>query len=240
MGGTVFITGASSGIGAALARELSGRGWSVGLVARRAELLQALARELGSGCAWAEADVSQQASVERAFAALEERLGPCDLLVANAGVGSFTWVRGLDAAEVRRVMEVNFGGAVNAVAAVLPSMLDRRRGHLVAISSLAAYRGLPLGAAYSASKAALSTFMESIRQQLRGTGVAVTTVHPGYVDTPMTAVNRHKLPFLLPADVFARRVADGLEKGRVEINLPWQMAWFLGLLRLAPNWLSRP
>ncbi len=235
--GLAIITGASSGIGAGFARALHARGWRVGLVARRAEALQALAEELGEGAGWRVADVTDAVGIGAAIAELEAELGPCALLLANAGVGNPTKLRRLDPGEISWIMRVNFDGVVNAVAAVLPGMLERGRGQLVATSSYAGWCGLPGVAAYSASKAAVSSFMESLRVKLRRRGVVVTTIHPGYVRTDMTAQNEFWMPFILDLEPFVDRALRGVLAKRAEVNVPWPMSIVMGLLRRMPRWL---
>lgn len=234
-----LITGASAGIGEALARELAKRGWTLGLVARRQPLLDELAEELrkgGATVATASADVTDRAQVEAAVRSIEAAVGPVDLLVANAGGGTPSPAKAVPVDALVDVMRLNYFGVVYSVGAVLPGMLARRSGHISVVSSVAGFRGLPGGAAYSASKAAVSTMFESFRTDLRGTGVAVSTIHPGYVETPLTAKNRYPMPFLMKADRAARIIADGLQAKRTDITFPWQMAWLLRyfLVRL-PN-----
>ncbi len=238
--GLAIITGGSKGIGAALARRLHGRGWKVGLIARTPEFLERLAGTLGAGSSWRAADVTDAAELSAAVLQLEEELGPCELLVASAGIASFTKARDLDPGRVAAVMRVNVEGVVNAVSAVMPGMLERDRGQLVVISSYAGWRGMSLTAAYSASKAAVSVFMESLRGQLQHTGIAVTVVHPGYVRTELTAVNKGWMPFLLEVDDLARRALPGILRRRSEVNVPWQMTLLVGFLRLLPNWAFDP
>ncbi len=235
-----LITGASSGIGAALARELARRGWKVGLVARRLELLEALVAEIraaGGEAAAATADVTDRAATDAAMRSLEATLGPCDLLVANAGIGQPSPAHKVPVEIILSTMRLNYDGAVHAAAAVLPGMLERGRGRLAVVSSVAATRGLPGTGAYSASKAAVSTLWESMRVDLRHRGVGCTTIHPGFVDTPLTKKNRFKMPFLMTAERAARIVADGLEAGAADITFPWQMRWLSRLMRRLPNWL---
>ncbi len=235
--GLAIITGGSTGIGAALARQLHHRGWKIGLIARRTEPLQALADELGDGVAWRAVDVCDAEGLQVACGELQDELGPCELLLANAGVGAPTSIQRFDPAAVTGVMRVNFEGVVNAVAAVLPGMLERGRGQLAATSSYAGWRGMPTTAAYSASKAAVSSFMESLRVALRGRGVAVTTLHPGYVRTDLTAGNRFWMPFVMDLEPFAARTVRGLLARKSEVNVPWPMTIVVGTLRRLPNWL---
>lgn len=234
----VFITGASSGIGRALAVELGRRGASVGLLARRREALLEVAREIeraGGKALALPADVRNAGEVEQAAARIRELWGRIDVLVANSGVGSITPATNLRAGEVADVIAVNTIGVINSVAAVLPEMIARRSGHLVAISSLAAYRGLPKSCAYSASKAAVSTFFESLRVDLQGTGIDVTTIHPGFIKTPLTAGRKGRLLFLMELDDAIRRIVRAIEARRRTYAFPWQLAGLARLLKLVPD-----
>jgi short-subunit dehydrogenase len=233
------VTGASSGIGWALARALAAGGCKVGLVARRQDPLAELAGLIGKAggvAAYAPADVSERDQAAAALSELAGRLGPVDLLVANAGVGAPTLLEPLNAGDVEKMFRVNVLGVVYAIEAVLPSMLSRGRGHLAAVSSMAAYKGLPGESGYSSSKAAVNNFMEGLRIQLRDRGIAVTTLCPGFVRTPMTEVNTFKMPWLLEADEAARRMVRALRRRRKVYNFPWQMSLFMKLARWAPDW----
>lgn len=234
----VLITGASTGIGAALAREYHRRGWSVGLIARRRELLDALVAELGDRAAAEVADVADRAAVISAVTALEARLGPTDLLVANAGIGGvLRATRMSDGAMDGAIacLRVNVEGPLNAIYAVLPAMVARGRGHVAAVSSVAAWRGLPGTGPYSASKAALTALMEAFRVELAPVGVAVTTIHPGFVDTPLTQKNRFPMPFMITTEDAAVRVVRGLEARRREINFPVYYSLIMKLAKWLPN-----
>ncbi len=234
----VFITGASSGIGRALALELGRRGARVGLFARRAELLIEAAEEIertGGKALALPGDVRDAAALEDAARRMREHWGHIDVLVANSGVGVVAPASGLRAGDVADVISVNTLGVVNSVAAVLPAMLERRSGHLVAISSLAAFRGLPKSAAYSASKAAVSTFFESLRVDLRGTGVDVTIIHPGFIKTPLTAGRKGKLLFLMELEDATRLIIRAIERRRRTYAFPWQLASLVRLIKFMPN-----
>ena len=173
--------------------------------------------------------------MHQALAECGRRLGPVELLVANAGVSVMTEVERFDAARVEDVMRVNFLGAVYAVEAVLPGMLARGHGHLVAVGSLTGYGGLPRTAAYSASKAALHRFFESLRVDLRGTGVAVTVITPGYVDTPLTSRNLHRMPFLLSEAEAVRRMMRAIRRRDRLAAFPFPLAALVRVAQILPS-----
>ena len=240
MGAHAIITGASSGIGHALALELARRGYSVGLIARRADKLRELAdaiAEEGGEAAVASADVRDAEALAEAISQLEQSLGPCRLIVANAGIGGPSSAKSLDLELVRRTYEVNTLGPIHAAHAVLPGMLERGRGQLVVISSVAATRGLPGSAAYSGSKAGISVFWESMRVDLHDTPLVVTTIHPGFVRTPLTDKNEFDMPFLVESDQAARWMADAIGRGDASFTFPWQMRWVEWFMKRVPNWI---
>lgn len=240
MGYHAIITGASSGIGAALAEVLAAEGYAVGLIARRAERLDEVAervRATGGVAATAAADVTDPAALRQAIAALEAALGPCELLVANAGVAVGTPMDPLDLAHNRQVLATNLYAPVQAFAAVLPGMLRRGRGVLVSVSSLAGYRGLPTQSAYCASKAGLSAFATGLRADLRGRGVHVLDVCPGFVTTEMTAKAPFPTPGALTATDAARRIARALRARQDHLAFPWFTAVGMLLMRLLPGGL---
>jgi len=237
-GAVAVVTGASSGIGAALARRLAAEGCRVGLIARRFERLTALADEIraASGTAGvAAADIGDRGQVRDAFMALRAELGPVDLLVANAGVGLPTTLDPVNTSAVEEIFRVNVLGMVYAFEAVLPEMLQRRRGQIAAVSSLAGFLGLPGESGYCASKAAVNTYLDGLRIHLRGRGIRVTTLCPGFVRTPMTAVNDFHMPWLLEADDAARRMVRALRRGRKIYRFPWQMSMIIRLARWLPD-----
>jgi short-subunit dehydrogenase len=234
----VLITGASSGIGQALAVELGKRGARLGLTARRAEELLRVADEVGraGGEALAlPADVRDPEALKEATERVRARWGRIDVLIANAGMSSTAAATRLNAGEVGDVITVNVIGVVNSVAAVLPGMLERGSGHLVAISSLASYRGMPKSGAYSASKAAISTFFESLRVDLGKSGIDVTVIHPGFIRTPMTANRKKKLPFLLEVDDAACRIIRAVERRARTYAFPWQLAALVRVIKHIPG-----
>lgn len=232
----VLITGASSGIGRSLGFEFSRRGAAVGLLARRADVLKEIVEEIESAGGRAMAlpgDVTDANAVRAAACALRRKFGPIDLLVANAGVGGTTYAVDLCEREVADLIKVNVIGVVNSVTAVIPHMIERGKGHLVAISSLAAYRGLPKSAAYCASKAGVSALFESLRIDLRSTGVDVTIVHPGFIKTPLTAGRRH-MPYLMELDAAVEKIMRAIEKRKKSYAFPWQLATIVRAAMLMP------
>jgi short-subunit dehydrogenase len=238
-GQVAVVTGASSGIGRSLARILAERGCKVGLVARRREQLDALAAEIaarGGVSAIGVADVAERQQTLDALAQIAAALGPVDLLVANAGVGAPTLLDPANVPDVERMFRVNVLGVIYSLEAVLPAMLKRGRGHIAAVSSLAAYKGLPGESGYSSSKAAISNYLEGLRIQLRSRGIAVTTICPGFVKTPMTEVNNFKMPWLLEADDAARRIVRALERKKKVFNFPWQLSVVMKLTNWLPDW----
>jgi len=233
----VFITGASSGIGAALARQYAARGASVGLFARRAAELAALAASLPDGRAAAyTGDVCEAEALARAGADFIARFGPPDVVIANAGISQGVLTgQAEDLPAFRAVFDTNVLGLVHTFAPFLAAMNAAGQGALVGIASIAGFRGLPGSGAYSASKAAAISYLESLRVEQRGTGVAVLTVCPGYIATPMTEHNPYPMPFLLDADEAARRIVRAIDHRKRFYVLPWQMALVGRMLRILPR-----
>ena len=234
------ITGASSGLGWALSKELSSQGCRVGLLARRQDKLDALAQEIRAAEGTAvtvSANVADREQTIAGIHALRDQLGPVDLLIACAGIGLPTQMEPLNLEQVENMFKVNTLGVVYAIAGVLPEMLQRGRGHLVAISSLAAYKGLPGESGYCASKAAVSVYMEGLRIQLRLRGIHVTTVCPGFIQTPMTDVNTFHMPLVMSAEKAARLIVSAIGRKRKVFNFPWRMTMLMKLTRWLPDWI---
>lgn len=235
---TVFITGASSGIGESLARLYASRGYQLGLVARRQEILDKLATELAPQPAIYAVDVRDAASLKQAAADFMSRFGVPDIVVANAGVsrGTLTEMED-DLKAFQEIFDINVMGMVNTFHPFITPMRDAGKGKLAGIASVAGFRGIPGGGAYSASKAAAIKYCESLRVELRGSGVSVVTICPGYIRTPMTAVNRFKMPFLIGVDEAVVRFARAIDNGTSFTVIPWTMGLAARVLRVLPNWL---
>jgi NAD(P)-dependent dehydrogenase (short-subunit alcohol dehydrogenase family) len=235
----VFVTGASSGLGHALALEYARRAPDavIGLAARRADALAALVSSLPPGVAVPYVlDVTDRAALAEAGRDFISRFGAPDVVVANAGVNgpTFTGVAG-DGQDFERIMRTNVVGMFDTFAPFVDAMRARGSGSLAGVASVAGVRGFPSLGGYCASKAAVIGYLESLRLELRGTGVRVTTIVPGYVRTPMTASNPYRMPFLIDADVFARRAADAIARGSSSAVIPWQMGWVARMLRVLPD-----
>lgn len=238
--GCAFITGASSGLGRALAPLLAADGQPVVLAARRAEPLSDLAAEIEAAGGTALAlplDVSDPEAVQHAVQHAESTLGPVGLMIANAGIDGLTPADDFHAADVARVLQVNLVGAAACFEAVLPGMIERGDGQLVGVASLAGFRGLPGAAAYCASKAGLISLLESLRIELRGKGVAVTTLNPGFVKTPLTAPNQHPMPFLMELDDAAKVMHKAIRRQVSECSFPKSLASITRTGKLLPNGL---
>jgi hypothetical protein len=228
----VFITGASSGLGAALARHYGTQGAQLGLAGRRLEGLRDSAAGLDARLY--QADVRDAAGMQAAADAFLREIGVPDIVIAAAGisVGTLTEV-GDDAPVFRAVMDANVLGLVHTFQPFIAPM-QARGGVLCGISSVAGVRGLPGGGAYSASKAAATRYLEALRLELKARGIAVVTVAPGFIDTPMTQVNPYAMPFKMTAATAATKVAQCIARRRAYTVIPWQMVWVARLLKWLP------
>ena len=234
----VFITGASAGIGAALARHYAGAETSIGLFARRRDLLEKLASGLPGRTEIYPSDIADPTAIAAAAQDFISRFGAPDLVVANAGLSVGTHGDDMqDIEKLRRVLSVNVTGLAATLAAFAPSMRAAGSGTLCGVASVAGFRGIPGAGAYSASKAAAIAWLEALRNELAGSGVSVVTICPGYIDTPMTQVNKYRMPFLISADDAAERFARAIESKRCLAVIPWQMAVVSSLMRAMPGWL---
>lgn len=238
MSQTVVIVGASRGIGASLAREYAARGASLGLLARGTEALEALADELRAGGVQVETaslDVADRDAVAPVLGGLMDRLGKIDLVIANAGVLGWRKAGDGNVAEDRRIIETNLLGAIAVIDAAVARFKAQRHGRVVGISSISAYRGIPGSGAYSASKAALTNYLEALRLELSGKGIGVTVVHPGFVKTDI-GPNMDKYPFAAEPEKVAREIVDGVARGKANLivpGFPWRVV--MPVLKLLPD-----
>jgi len=231
----VFITGASSGLGEALAKHYAAQGAVLGLAARRIEKLVPLCAALPNATAYP-LDVCDSSAMQAAAADFIARVGVPDIVIAAAGISVGTLTEYADDLSVfQAVMNTNVLGTVTTFHAFIQPMRAVQSGALVGIASVAGIRGLPGGGAYSASKSALITYLESLRVELTGSGIQVTTISPGYIATPMTAVNPYSMPFILSADLAAAKIARIIKKRRAYVTIPWQMAIVSKLLHVLPR-----
>lgn len=231
----VFITGASSGIGAALARHYAAQGATLGLVARRGELLAELQASLNTECAIYAVDVRDADAMRAAAEDFMQRCGTPDIVIANAGVSRGTLTQyAEDLTAFRAVMDINVLGLLHTFHPFIEPMRRAGHGHLAGIASVAGLRGLPGASAYSASKAAAISYLESLRVEMAKTGISVTTICPGYIKTPMTDVNTYPMPFMMDANTTAAIMARVIEQKRRYVILPWQMALVGRFMKLLP------
>lgn len=234
----VVVSGASSGIGAALARRYAAAGATLGLIARRQAELQQLAAELSTSCRIYPLDVRDGAALGAAAHDYINNYGCPDLVIANAGVSVGTLTELVeDITAFQEVLDINVMGMVKVFQPFVAPMRRRGSGILVGIASVAGYRGLPGAAAYSASKAAAIAYLESLRVELHGSGVKVLTICPGYIATAMTRRNPYPMPFMMSADAAAAKMVALIARGKSFTVIPWQMAIVARVLRLLPNWL---
>lgn len=244
---TIFITGASIGIGQALALEYAKRyqqiGINIGLVARRSEHLQSIAKQLNqhyqAKCYVYACDVRDANALANAAYDFMQQVGTPNIVIANAGVsrGTLTEYQE-DMVAFQAVMDINVMGMVHTFQPFIAAMKQARstgaQAQLVGVASVAGVRGLPGSGAYSASKAAALTYLESLRSEMQHHDIAVTTISPGYIRTPMTDINTYAMPFLMDVELFAKKFVDAVEKQTRFTVIPWQMGVVARLMRFIP------
>lgn len=230
---SVFLTGASSGIGEELSKWFAARHLKVFAAARRLDRLEALAASTPN-IVPVQLDVTDLEATRAVMHRIDDEVGGLDLVIANAGVGGTTSVRRPMWEETESLLRVNVNGAANTLLALLPRMVQRKRGHIAGVASLAGVRGFPGFAGYCGSKSFLAKFMESLRLDLRGSGVLATTIDPGWVKSEMTAKNAFRMPFLMETQDAANLVGQALLEGQGRILFPWQVALGARVLAVLP------
>jgi short-subunit dehydrogenase len=235
--GVVWITGAGKGIGRAVALKLAAAGRTVAASARTRDDLDALAAEASGGRIVPYAlDITDAAAATETVAAIERDLGPIGLAMLNAGTYIPEHAEGFDLGAFEKVVNTNLIGTAKCFAAIIGPMLERGRGQIAFVASVAGFRGLPSGSAYGATKAALINLAESLAPEMKEKGVTMTLINPGFVDTPLTRKNLFPMPFLIAPDEAAERIVRGLERGTFEVIFPTRMMLAMKLMRILPYW----
>jgi short-subunit dehydrogenase len=227
---TAWITGASTGIGEEIAVQLAAKGVKIAASARSADKLSSL----GPDIVPFPLDVVDAAAMTKAASDIEAQLGPIDLAIFAAGTYAPVTINKIEPDAFAKAMAVNYQGVINGLAAVLPAMLTRRSGHISWIASVAGFRGLPKAAAYGPTKAALINLAESLKPELELQGIKVSVINPGFVETPLTAQNTFKMPFLMKPEEAGRLTIEGLAKSKFEIAYPWPFVTMLKIGRILP------
>ncbi|MDC0336030.1 SDR family NAD(P)-dependent oxidoreductase [Pseudodesulfovibrio sp.] len=243
---TIWLTGGTSGIGKALTARFLKEGKRVALTGRSVEKLNGFIAELGDvkdRVLAVPADVANDTEVEAGYALIKEKWGVPDMVIANAGTHINMPASEISLDKCRKLFEINLVGAVSTLLVALPDMLSRGSGHLVGVGSLSSYRGLPLAAAYGATKSALNSFLQSLRFDVETYGLSVTAINPGFVKTPLTDLNEYPMPLMIEAEEAAEFIWDGLSKKKMEIHFPPAFSWSCKVLRILPypvyHWLVR-
>ncbi len=237
---TIIITGASSGLGAALAIRYSKNGHRLFLLARSKERLDTVAKICianGAQTHVVNIDVTDSAEMEKQLKNIAYQHG-IDIVIACAGVSAGTLDGPETASQVRKIFATNVNGVINTVLPVIPHMIERQRGNIVVVSSMAGFLGLSSAPSYSASKGAVRLFSEALRGYLRVWGIYVTTVIPGYVKTPMTSVNNFPMPFMTTPEEAAEKIVNAIAKNKDVVAFPFGMQFFVKLLTMLPSWLT--
>lgn len=230
-----WVSGASSGIGRAVALRLATEGWTVAVTARRREALETLEAEHPGRIHAFPADVTQKAEVSALPAQIQAMLGPIDLSIFSAGSYRRDSATAFKADDLREMVDLNIMGTAYSLEAILPAMLARGRGQIGVVASVAGYNGLPGGAFYGATKAALNNLCEGLKPELETKGVDLRIINPGFVKTPLTDKNDFPMPFLISVEEAAEAIVEGLKGRRYEIIFPWKMALAIKILHALPQ-----
>lgn len=236
----VFITGASSRIGEYVAYEYAKQGATIGLAARRKELLEkvsAKCEELGGKTIICETDVTNQSATKMVIDDFISKSGGIDIVIANAGISGKIELDHGDSSEINRMLSTNILGVTNTVIPVLPTMIKQQSGSVVIVSSIAGFRGLPGRSGYSASKAAVRFMANSWRSSFVRDSISFTTICPGFINTDMTNKHKFKMPFLMNVDVFVKKMVNAIEKKKKTYIVPWQWRFVIPLIKIVPEWL---
>ena len=232
----IWITGASSGIGKALAIKFAKEGWKVAISARRENLLNEIAKTYNDIFPYP-LDVTDSKKCELVFNSIKERFKNVDISVFSTGIHDPKSEKSLDLNKVRQIMEVNFFGTINSVNAVYKYYKERKSGQISIVSSVAGYRGLPAGGAYCASKSALTSFTESLNFDMKRNNVRVSLISPGFIKTPMTDQNDFPMPMIKTPEFAAEEIYNGLvKKNAFEIHFPKSFTFIMKILQILPNW----
>jgi short-subunit dehydrogenase len=240
MSKNIFITGASSGIGAYVAYEYAKQGATIGLAARRKERLQNIAtkcQDLGGKPIIYEVDVSDQLQTKTAIDDFITKSGGIDIVIANAGISGNVELKNGNSDGINQMLSINILGVTNTVLPALPAMIKQQSGRIVVVSSIAGFRGLPGRSGYSASKVAVRFMANSWRSSFVNDGISFTTICPGFIDTDMTNKHKYKMPFLMDVDVFAKKMVNAIEKKKKTYLTPWQWHLVIPLIKFVPEWL---
>ena len=232
----IWITGASSGIGKALAIKFAKEGWKVAISARRENLLNEIAKTYNDIFPYP-LDVTDSNKCELVFNSIKEKFKNVDISVFSTGIHDPKSEKSLDLNKVRQIMEVNFFGTINSVNAVYKYYKERKSGQISIVSSVAGYRGLPAGGAYCASKSALTSFTESLNFDMKRKNVRVSLISPGFIKTPMTDQNDFPMPMIKTPEFAAEEIYNGLvKKNAFEIHFPKSFTFIMKILQILPNW----
>tara|TARA_B110000014_G_scaffold260150_1_gene249347 strand:- start:309 stop:1061 length:753 start_codon:yes stop_codon:yes gene_type:complete len=240
MSSNIFITGASSGIGESLAYYYSLKGYTIGLVARRNNRIQSVAKQckrLGGNPIVYNIDVSDRKKCKDSIDNFLSITNGVDIVIANAGVGGYDDIISGDPSEINKIIKINLLGVINSIIPFIPKMREQHSGSIAIISSIAAFRGIPEHGAYSSSKAALQNISESWDYTLKPHGISLTTIFPGYINTEMTKDHKFKMPFLMHSDKASKKIADAIKRKKRRLILPWQWKFIVPIFRILPRFL---
>ena len=233
----IWITGASSGIGRALAIKFANQGWLVAASARRENLLNELSK-INSNIHSFPLDVTDSEKCKNVFQEIINKFNNIDICVFSTGTHDPRAERKFNLETIRKIMEVNYFGTVNSINSIINYFKDKKKGQISIVSSVASYRGLPAAGAYCSSKSALSTFAESLYFDMKRFNVRVSLISPGFIKTPMTDQNDFKMPMIQSAEFAAEKIYSGLiNSNSFEIHFPKKFSYLMKIIKILPNWM---